>query len=324
MTIFSIILNYKTKDETLRCVKSLQNTLIPSYVNHKIIIVDNASNDGIERALSADHPDTIFLQTGSNLGYTGGHNYAINWIAQTLQGEDEKKISQTFVFILNNDTTFHENCLVELLKAFQRHPQAGILTPKIYFDPQHLPSTIKDSQNQTQPQQDQIKADPEKSKKIIWYAGGVFDKANVLGQHRGVDQLDEGQYDQESIIEYASGCAMLIPFSLFKSLNGFDNNYFMYYEDVDLSFQVKKHQKEIWYIPTAKMWHSNASSAGLASPLQNYFTTRNRLYFGFKWLSWRTRIALLREAFRLRSDAQKSKAVRDFLLFRFGKGSFIK
>lgn len=316
MTVFALVLNYKTKDETIQCVQSLKKSILNKNTVLKIVIIDNASNDGIERALSKDHSDVIFLQTGTNLGYTGGNNTGLRWVIQTNTDEDQKKLDETYVFILNNDTILDEHCIDELIKGHRRHPNAGILSPKIYFDKNSLPKKIYNKER------NEITKFNEQ--KIIWSAGGKIDWNNIYGSTRGVDEFDEGQYEEDQQIDFASGTALFIPYKIIQEIKEFDNNYFMYYEDVDLSLKVKKLGKEVWYIPKSILWHKNAASSGMASPLQDYFITRNRLYFGMKHASLRTKVALIREALRFRSDQYKWLGVKDFFSLKWGKGTFIK
>lgn len=307
MIIYTIILNYKTKDETLACVDSIKKCQLPPGHTQKIIVVDNASSDGIERAISSMYPDIQFIQTGANLGYTGGNNAGVRWV---LENGD----SASNILIVNNDTYFSDNFLVEMINALKRHPKAGIISPKIYFTKNSWPKTIFDK--------DRNQVTPQKKDEVIWYAGGVLDWDNIIGSSKGVDEIDEGQHNKEHQLEIATGCAMLIPFNVMKKLDGFDSKYFMYYEDVDLCIRAKKLGYEIWYIPNAIMWHENAGSSGVGSPLQEYFQMRNRLLFAFKYAKWRTKLAVLREGFRMRNNPPRWKGVKDFLSFHFGKGTF--
>jgi GT2 family glycosyltransferase len=219
-----------------------------------------------------------------------------------------------YFLILNNDTSFDQNFLLELAAAANRHKKAGVIAPKIYFMPDSLPKPVLDENKNGYTLRP--------GEQVLWFAGGLFDWDNILGSHRGVDQVDHGQYNQEEQIPYATGCALLIPFQVMKKVKGFDSKYFMYYEDVDLNMRIKKAGYEIWYAPQAVMWHSNASSSGVGSPLQDYYSTRNRILFAFKFASLRTKIAIIKEAFRFRSNQVKWKAVTDFFLARFEKGSF--
>jgi len=109
-----------------------------------------------------------------------------------------------------------------------------------------------------------------------------------------------------------------------KNEAGFDERFFMYYEDDDLSMRAKKADFEIWYVPKAKIWHESAGSSGPGSDLHDYFLTRNRMLFGMRYASWRTKFALVRESFRflLKGREWQRKGVRDYYLGRLGKGSW--
>lgn len=319
MKIYAIILNYKNKDITIECVSSLRKCKLLSNLELKILVVDNDSSDGIERALSTNYPDVEFLQTGANLGYTGGNNAGIRYILERTEDVQPEIVKnddgeQNYFLILNNDTKLQDTFIIELAAAAKRHPKAGIVAPKIYFSHDSYPKTIYDEKN--------AEYRPTPQEEVLWYAGGIFDWENIIGKHRGVDQVDHGQWDLEEQTDYATGCALLIPFSVMKKVKGFDNNYFMYYEDVDLNTRIKKLGYQVWYAPKATMWHTNAKSSGVGSPLQDYFTTRNRLLFAMKFASLRTKFAILREAFTFRNNPTKWKGVKDFFLLRFEKGSF--
>ncbi len=319
MNIHAIILNYKKKDLTIECINSLKKCKLLSDLKLHLLIVDNDSGDGIERAVRTTYTDVEFLQTGANLGYTGGNNAGIRWLLEKneeIQPEivPQQKTESNYILILNNDTYFHENFLIELASAAKHHSKAGIIAPKIYFTHDSLPNPIYDQNKQ--------EYTLKENEEVIWFAGGKFDWDNIIGSHRGVDQVDHNQFNQEEQIEYATGCALLIPFSVIKKANGFDQKYFMYYEDVDLNTRIKKLGYEIWYAPRAIMWHSNAKSSGVGSPLQDYFSTRNRLLFAFKFAKPRTKLALLRESLRFRTNPVKWKAVKDFILLKFEKGTF--
>lgn len=274
-----VILNYKLKNLVLKCVNSV---LESSHKNLQVIVVDNNSEDNIEQSIP-QNPKVIFIQSGDNLGFTGGNNLGIK---KALEGNPD------YIFILNPDTTIKNNTISELLKKTEKY-NAGVASPKIYFS----------------------------DSKIIWYAGGKFDKANVLGSHIGVDQKDVGRFDEDRETDFATGAAMFIKKEVFEQIGLFDERYFMYYEDSDFCFRAKKAGFKIMYIYSSLVYHLNAQSTGLGSPLQDFYITRNRMLFASKFLSLRTQFALLREAFRNSSTIIRRKALIDFLLSRFGKGT---
>ncbi|MBI3485316.1 glycosyltransferase family 2 protein [Candidatus Daviesbacteria bacterium] len=274
-----VILNYKLKDLTLNCINSV---LKSSYKNLQTIVVDNNSEDNLEVAISKIN-DVIFIQSGSNLGFTGGYNLGI---------KKALDLNSDYIFILNPDTTIQKNTIEELFKKAEKYDVA-IVSPKIYFS----------------------------DSRTIWYAGGKFDKANVLGSHIGVDQKDFGQFDQDSETDFATGAAMLVKKDVFDGIGLFDERYFMYYEDSDFCFRAKKAGFKIMYVYSGVVYHLNAQSTGLGSPIQDYYITRNRMLFASKFLNLRTQFALVREAFKNSSNRVRRKALTDFLLSKFGKGT---
>src|SRR3989344_834714 len=221
-----------------------------------------------------------------NTGYTGGNNLGIK---EALKG------STDYVFILNPDTEIEKDT-IRILKETAEKENAGIIGSKILFS----------------------------DKKTIWYAGGILDRNNVIGKHRGVDELDKGQYDSLSETDYVTGAALFASKEVFEKVGLFDEKYFLYYEDSDLSRRAKDAGFKVLYQPKAIVYHENAQSTGLGSPLQDYFITRNRMLYASKFLPFRTRFALLREALRNLGNPIRRLALWDFLTGNFGKGSYSK
>lgn len=248
----------------------------------KIIVVDNSKESKLQD-LKNDKAINL-IEVGKNLGYTGGNNIGIRYALE--KGAD-------FIFILNPDTTVDKHTIEVLIKKAISY-SIWILSPKIYFA----------------------------NTNIIWYAGGIFDFANVLGKHIGVDELDEGKYDEDKEVDFATGAAMFLYAKVFKEIGLFDEKYFLYYEDSDLCFRARRSGFKIMYIADAIVYHENAKTTGLGSPTQDYYITRNRMLFASKFLPLRTRFALVREAIRNIKIPSKRLALQDFLLGRFGKGSF--
>lgn len=264
-------------------LKCVKSVKNSSHKELEIIVVDNASNDNSEQKLSGDK-EVIFIQNEKNLGYTGGNNVGIK---RALE------IGCDYVFILNPDTQIDRSAISRML-ALGEETGSGIIGPKIYFQ------------------------NPKK----IWYAGGIFDRLNVIGSHRGVDEKDVGQYDEEEATDFVTGAAMFVKKEVFEKIGLFDDKYFLYYEDSDFCFRAKQAGFEVVYYPTAVVYHANAASTGLGSSLQDYFISRNRLLFASKFLPLRTRFALFREALVNITNPNRRLALWDFLTGNLGQGSF--
>jgi len=152
-----------------------------------------------------------------------------------------------------------------------------------------------------------------------------MDWKNIIGSHRGVDEVDKGQFNKVEETDFASGCCVMIRREVFQEIGFFNEKYFLYYEDNDFSQRVKLNGFRVYYQPRAMLWHLNAgSTGGSGSNLQDYFITRNRLLFGFSYASVRTKAALLKESIKFLFAGRnfQRKAVLDFYTGRFGKGSY--
>lgn len=289
-----IIIHYKNSDDTRTVLKNLTSSrsgLVP-------IVIVNSSQDSDRFLLSERNSNIIVVRPGENTGFSGGNNLGIR---RALE------LGCTGVLLLNNDTTFSVDQLERLVSFAGKNSSIGIVSPKIYFAQGY--EYHKDRYSSR-----------EKGK-VLWYAGGVIDWNNVYASHRGVDEVDKGQYNVISDTDFATGCCMYMSKSIFGKVGFFDEKYFLYYEDVDYSVRCKKAGFKVLYYPDASISHKNASSSGKpGSELHRYYQTRNRLYFAKKFASLRARKSLLLESIRsIIKGAKMRQAVLDYYVGRMGR-----
>lgn len=292
LKIFIVILNYKGIENTLECIKSVDN-INKKNIKVEIVVVDNNSQDGSQEKLSK-LKNISLISNSENLGFSGGMNTGIKF---ALEHES------THIVLLNNDTYVDRDFLLNLYEASKK---ADIISPKIYFAPgfEFHKNRYKNSERG----------------KVIWYAGGKIDWQNVIGVHIGVDEVDSGQFNRQKEIDFATGCCLMIKKEVFEKIGYLDDNYFLYLEDMDFSVRAKNNGFKIVFEPTSVIWHKNASSAGgSGSSLQDYYFTRNRLIFAFKYAKLRTKFAVLRQTLSQCGNPVKRKALLDFLSFHYGK-----
>ena len=231
-----IIVNWNGKADTLECLASLGQDVYP---NKQIIVVDNGSADESVAVIRAAYPGVTVLETGANLGFTGGNNAGINHALE--QGTD-------YVFLLNNDTTVEPDALTALVEAAEADSKYGMLTPVIhYFDK------------------------PGEA----WFAGSQMDLTRGAAYHDNsqVPPRTESPHD----IPWASGCAMLVRAEIIKQLGGFDDRYFLNWEDVDLSLRVRKLNSKIGLVPKSRIYHKVGRTFAGASGVGHYYYVRNNL-----------------------------------------------
>ena len=247
--------NHKDTDEWLRS----RSVLETEGLEILWLVVDNGSDTPVS-SVTSKHKNVVWMQTGKNLGFAGGFNrgmkYAKAWGAE-------------YTLIINNDTLFSDKgLLTKMLEVFKNNPKAGIVSPKIYFAPEF--EFYKERYSK------------KDEGKVIWYAGGSFDWKNIRSVHRGIDEVDKGQYDKTEKTGFVSGCCVLIS----------------YYEDADWVEKVKRAGFEQWYQGQASIYHKVSRTAGIGSSWSDYLITRNRLWFGYKYAKGRTKFALFRQSLK--------------------------
>jgi len=302
-SIALIILNWKQPQLTIDTVNSILK-IKSSGFSYKIYIVDNGSPDSSVFQFKnkyRQNKNITILETGANLGYVGGNNFGI-----------KKALKNKFDYILiaNNDILVAPDFLQRLYNASQKYSNA-ILTPKIYFAPGF--EFHKDRYNKSE------------LGKVIWAVGGRIDWNNIYGTNIGIDEVDHGQYDNSNPeMDFISGCCLLIPKSIFQKNGLFDEKFFLYMEDADFTQRAKRYGFKLRLVPDSIIWHINSGSSKPGSSIQDYFITRNRLLFGFRYAGIRTKIALIRESikFLITGSYWRKRGVIDFYLGRFGKGSW--
>lgn len=299
--IFVVILNFNGKDNTLVCLRSLAKVKLNKNTDLATVVVDNGSEDDSVQAIRKEFPKVIIIENQKNLGFTGGCNEGAR-VALKSGGD--------YVLFLNNDTLVHKDLIKNLLSAAENDSVGGVV-PKIYFEKGY--------------EFNKNKYKVVELGKVIWYAGGIMDWENLIGKNVGVDEVDRGQFDVSAETEIATGCCFMVRSDVLSKVGLYDDKYFLYYEDADLSQRIKNAGFKIIYEPKAILWHKNAeSSGGSGSDLQDYYISRNRMLFGTVYAPLKTKIALFRESLKLLKNGRprQKKGVCDFYLRRFGKGSF--
>jgi GT2 family glycosyltransferase len=284
-------------------LKSIQKLLITNF-KLQIIVVDNGSTDDSIKTIEKFVENTnhySLITNHSNLGFAEGNNVGIKY---ALQNEAD------YVLILNNDTVLYKDLLVQLIKVAERYKNGGAFSPKIYFAKGF--EFHKD------------KYKKQELGKVIWSAGGIIDWDNVYGINRGVDEVDRGQYEKLKVVDFASGACVLYRASALNKVGLYDERYFMYLEDLELSTRMSRKGWKNYYVPKALLWHKVAQSSGIGSGLNDYFITRNRMLFGMRYAPVRAKIAIIREAlgFLVKGRPWQRNGIIDYITGNFWKGSW--
>ncbi|HSX27187.1 MAG TPA: glycosyltransferase family 2 protein [Patescibacteria group bacterium] len=203
----------------------------------EIIVVDNASTDNSIELINKKFPAVTIIKNDKNLGFTGGVNVGI---------EHAIKQGASYVALFNNDATADKKWLHELVGFLDKQPGAGIATCKFI----------------------------DSNTKLIDNTGEGY---SVWGLPfpRGRGESDSNQYDDKIWIFGASGGASLYRVSMLKQIGLFDNDFFAYYEDVDLSFRAQLAGWKVGYVPSAVAYHQIGATSSKIKGFTTYQTLKN-------------------------------------------------
>ncbi len=211
-----------------------------TFTDFEVILVDNGSNDGSQAYIRQNFPEVRLIELPENRGFTGACNAGY----AEAQG--------AYIILLNNDTETDPNWLAALIEAFERYPEAGSLASKmLLFD-----------------------------KRDHFHTAGDFYRVDGRPGNRGVWQQDRGQYDKEEQVFSACGGAAAYRRSVIEETGFLDNDFYFSCEDVDLGWRIHLIGKEVWYIPSAVVYHKLKATGG--SVTGSYYDGRNFLYLIWK------------------------------------------
>lgn len=282
-----VVLNWNGWRDTVECLESLYQI---DYPNFLVIIVDNGSQDeslqmlreyarGVTRASAGfcDHraPDSskvlieckkdsaslnditdkswldapiskkmLIIKNESNEGFAEGSNAGIR---AALTGETD------YVLLLNNDTVVDKRFLSELVQVAEDNRKAGVVGPKVYYSNYNGRTDV------------------------INFAGGKLDVLRGRTLHIGANEIDIGQFDDITTVDYIEGSCMLVSKDVIREVGMLNPLYSSYWEDVDWCIRAKKRGYMSFFAAKAKIWHKISSSD--VGKAKQYYIARNRFWF---------------------------------------------
>ncbi|WP_316832410.1 glycosyltransferase family 2 protein [Pedobacter aquatilis] len=240
-----ILLNWNTYEYTSSCISSVMKYC--NGTDYDLIIADNGSTDDSLAILKKRFPSLIYIDNKTNLGFAEGNNKALEYSIQE---------GYTFSLLLNNDTETDEDFLSPLISHLEKNHQTVAVQPAIYY--------LAD-------------------KTRLWNGGSFFNQ--VFGFTYSKNQQKRRQLQLPEKVEWLTGCCFLVRNSALKQYGLFNNRFFLYYEDVDLSFRLKQ-AGNLDYFPLSKIYHEagvsgkqKKNSEGILSPIIHYYVSRNKIWF---------------------------------------------
>ncbi len=242
--VFIVVLTYQMCDLVRSCLISLKDLTYPDF---KIVVVDNGSNDGTEEMIRDEFPELEVIQTGSNLGYTGGNNRGIEYAIE--QGAD-------YVLVLNPDTVAADpNFLSRMVAHTEAHQDVGIAGPRVFL------REFGVVQN------------------TVLLPPGLW--RNTVNWIRFRVNPKSLEFSGDDVIEskVLNGVCLLIRVNCLREIGLFDENIFMYIEDADMDYRAHRHGWRVQYLPIDGVIHRQKREGYHMTSLVSFLLKRNSVYY---------------------------------------------
>lgn len=230
MDLSVIIVNWNTRNLLRDCLKSIFK--FTKGVKFEIIVVDNGSKDKSSRMVKKEFPQVTLIPNKSNLGFSKANNQGL------------KIAKGKYLLLLNSDTYFIENSLKKLKEEAEKHPRLGILSPLLL--------------NADQSIQQSAGFFPHLPQVLLWM---TFIDDLPLGSYLHPYHIDHiSFYKSQHDIDWGTGAALLISKEVNRKVGGLDEGIFMYGEDVEWCFRIKKAGYKVIFSPCTKIIHIGGGS----------------------------------------------------------------
>lgn len=240
--IYIILLNYNNSLDTIECINSIKQN--EKKIKYKIVVVDNCSQDESLDNLKK-MADIKLIESQKNIGFAGGNNLGISYAMNN--GAD-------YILLLNNDTVVTKNAIYNIYKELESNKELGVISSRLmFYDNPNLINSI----------------------------GGSIDMFKGTAK---IDLKGKKYYNESDIkfkyTNFITGCCMLLKREVIDKVGLLEEEYFMYYEDVDYCLRIQKKGYKIGVKFDSVILHKESSSTGgQNSPFSIKWNTRNRIIF---------------------------------------------
>lgn len=250
------IVNYNSGQVLVDCLRSIQ--AVSTEANIDIWIVDNASSDGSVELLQKEFPKYHYILNSENFGFGKAHNQAL------------RQIKTEYTLVLNPDTLLKPGVLAGMLEYMNQNPKVGVSTCKIVYSTGQVDLTAH-------------RGFPTPWASLLY----------ILGND-SLYHLSSRISDQPHPVDAISGAFFFARQAILEKVGFFDEDYFMYAEDIDLCFKIKQAGFEVMYLPGIEIIHYKGVSSGIkkSSSEQTTATKESKLrafnaFYETMWIFYR-------------------------------------
>jgi hypothetical protein len=260
-----VVVTFNSADVLAECLERVMDEASTCQI--EIIVVDNNSQDD-SVAIARSHATIEVLENSRNVGFASAVNQAI------------LRSHGTYVLLLNPDATLCPGALGALVAFLDEHPRAAIVGPKIIDSGGRLVRSCRTFPSITT---------------VVSHVTGL---ASRFPQHHvfGAESLTYWDYATDRLVDYASGACLLIRRAALDQVGLLDEAYFMYVEEMDLSWRMRDAGWQVWFTPSAIASHHGGRSASKVKQSHGYEPLLLHAYYSGQvrfWRRYRGELALL-------------------------------
>ena len=258
-----ILVTWNTRVLVLNALGTLFDDLHQSGLDTQVYVVDNASSDGTPDAIRAEYPDVHLIQSTKNLGFAAGNNLALRALG-FCDEPTRNPAGPRAVFLLNSDTLVQPGAVRALYDGLFSLPGAGLVGAQLAYED----GTFQHSAFHF-PGLSQIVID------LLPVPARLYESA-LNGRYPHALYTGKDAFE----VDHTLGATMMLRRDVIEQTGLFDEQFFMYCEEIDWSMRIRQAGWEIYVVPTARITHLEARSSSQIRPtsLVNLWTSRLRLY----------------------------------------------
>jgi N-acetylglucosaminyl-diphospho-decaprenol L-rhamnosyltransferase len=248
------VVSWNTRDLLARCLESMRAEVDAGRA--AVTVVDNGSNDGSRELVRSGHPWAELIESDENLGF----GRAINLVAE--------RSDSTWLAAANADIELTPGALQTLMEVGEQHPEAGPIAPRLILPDGSI--------------QHSVHSFPSPAL-AAFFAVGAYRLSRRLGDRLCIDGYWDS--DRRREVDWARGAFLLIRRRWFEQVGGFDESQWLYAEDIDLAWRLKRSGHPVRYEPRAVVHH--VLSAATRKAFDEYEMNRRHVDASYAWLARR-------------------------------------
>ncbi|GAB4027702.1 glycosyltransferase family 2 protein [Spirosoma koreense] len=249
-TLAIVILNYNGQS----FLAEFLPTVLANADGHRVYVADSASTDSSVSLLRTNFPEVNVIELAQNEGYAGGYNRALDYIRTHYD-------PVTYYVLLNSDIEVTPGWLLPVMTLMNANPEIAACQPKIRSYSER-----------------ELFEHAGAAGGFVDWLGYIFCRGRVFATF----ETDQGQYDDNRRVFWATGACLFVRTAVFHQTGGFDASFFAHMEEIDWCWRLQRLGHEVWTCGQSTVYHVGGGTLHKSNPFKTYLNYRNSLFMLYK------------------------------------------